>query len=226
MPSPSEAAPWPPHVEFSDRVTMLGLSGRGKSTLMRSLYRQMAPPRLSIDPVGSLLTAVPGAVTFSDPTRIPPGPDARFVPRDPLDLDAYGALYATARDRVIAAIRSGDPYYSHLWTWCDEAGMVMPATRTPPDAAAVVIGGRKLAMGHGAAHVRAREMHRSLIAQAQHIALFPLPLEDDRRYVAGNLQIQLADLEAAMNQIPDDTFGCTWWDGRHRTLTPTILEAT
>lgn len=213
-----------PRIEYSDRVTMTGLTGGGKSTLMRHLYLLMAPPRVSIDPQGSGVTLTPGAVTFTDPRKPPETETARYVPRDPLDLDAYGALYATLRERVVDALRSGRPHLARVWIWCDEAGIVMPANRPPPEAAAVVIAGRKLAIGHGATHVRPKKMLVELLSQAHHVAIFPTGLAGDRDYIAQNIGVDRQALEAALSQIPSDVRGCVWWDLRARTLTPTILE--
>jgi len=214
-----------PRIEYADRVTMVGLTGGGKSTLMRHLFLRMAPPRVSIDPQGSGVTLTPGAVTFSDPRRPPDVETARFVPSDPLDLGAYDELYATLRERVVDAVRSGHPSRARVWIWADEAAMVMPADRPPRAAAAVVIAGRKLSIGHGATHVRPRKMLVELISQAHHVAIFPTGLQKDRDYLAANIGVDRADLDRALAQIPGDERGCVWWDLRARTLTPTILEA-
>src|SRR5574343_1174051 len=89
-------------IRFSDRLFLTGTTSSGKSTLAKALY--LASParrRLVIDPVGSDLTVVPGTVTFSDPNRATnragenwrQAAHARYLPADPDDLDAYGALY-------------------------------------------------------------------------------------------------------------------------------------
>lgn len=203
---------------------MLGLTGSGKSTVMRSLFLSMAAPRLVVDPQGSTLTAVPGAVTFSDPSRMPDAATARFVPADPLDLDAYDTLYDRARARVVDAIRRGDRARARLWIWCDEAGMVMPSSRSPRAAEAVVIAGRKLQIGHGATHVRARQMSPSLLAQAHHLACFPVGLAADREYIADNIGVDRQVLAAALDSLTSE-HSCVWWQQRTRTLTPVTFEA-
>lgn len=200
---------------------MTGMTGAYKSTLVRSLFLPIPPPKLVVDPVGSMITAVPGAVTFSDPARFPDTPVARFVPRDPEDLDAYGRLYEEIRNRIFAAWKAGDAARARLWVWCDEAGMVMPSNRTPPPCRTVVIAGRKWACGHAGLHPRPRECHRSLVSQAQHVFTGALPLEDDRDYISRNASIPRALLEQAMAAAGDG--GMVWWNQRTRTLTPIEL---
>lgn len=170
-----------------------------------------------MDPLGSALTAVPGAVTFSDAARVPHAGILRFVPRDPLDLDAYGAVYEELRARVLEAVRAGKPEGAHCWIWCDEAGYVMPANRAPRAATAVVIAGRKLSIGHLSCHPRPREVARCCISTAQHIAAGPLTLEEDRKEISRLAGIPYAELQASLAGLPEHGF--VWCDQRRHSLT-------
>jgi hypothetical protein len=154
------------------------------------MFLSAAPPRLVIDPQDSELTAVDGAETFRDPARFPLGAGvARFVPRDPEDLDAYNTVYRAAFDSFPRLV------------WADEAGSVLPANRQPPAARRFVVQGAKRQLGHIALHTRPREVYRGLIANAQHVFAFQLPNPDDRKHLAELCGIpprQLDELFAAL----------------------------
>ena len=68
---------------------------------------------------------------------------------------------------------------------------------------------------------------RSLLSILQHLVVFDLPVADDRRYVADNAGIPVADLEAAMREAAAKTIstpdgpkgGFVWWEQLTRTLT-------
>lgn len=185
---------------------MTGATGTGKSTLGLALFLSAAAPRLVIDPADSSLTAVDGAVTFRDPARPPrDAATARFVPRDPGDLDAY--------DRVYRWVYSAGP----RWVWLDEAGIAAPAQGSPRFVRTVLVQGRKLGVGHMAMHTRPRELDPNVVAQAQHVIVFPLPNPDDRRRVADLAGLDRRVLEAELAAL--EPFGFLWWDQRRRTLT-------
>lgn len=199
------------------------MTTEGKSTLARALCLTAAPPRLVIDPVGSAITAsIPGTVTFSDPGRLPEADTARFVPRDPEDLEAYGVLYGAIRARVLEAFRAGDLERARCWVWCDEAGFVLPVERTPPQARSVVAGGAKLMIGHLAINMRPRGVYRHAIAQAAHVAIWDLGLKEDRQYLAGVAGIPFELLEQGLAARGER--GCLWWNRRAKTLTPLQVE--
>lgn len=156
---------------------------------------------------------VPGAVTFSDPgrgtntagERWTDAATARFVPRDPDDLDAYNAVYAWCFERF------------PRWVWCDEAGAVMPVRGYPRAANRYVVQGAKRRLGHLACHTRPREVARNLIAQAQYVGIFDLPNPEDRAHVASIIGIPPAELDRAMDQLSQWEF--LWFDQRARKLT-------
>lgn len=164
-------------------------------------------PRLIIDPTDSTLTQLPGAVKFSDPTRFPDSPIARFVPRpsDAGDLEVYDELYRQAFARFPRFI------------WLDEAGMVAPAKGSPRWVRAYLTQGRKRQLGHLACHTRPRECDPNLISQAQHVLIWDLPNPDDRRRIAELVGIPPRDLDVALGQLAPHGF--LWWDQRGRRLT-------
>lgn len=193
---------------------IVGTTGSGKSHLARRLARSAARqgPLLIIDPAGSSLTDLPGAVTFSDPTTATNHAGAqwarariaRFVPHNPYDLDAYDAVYRWAWQ---ARTDEGTP--APRFIWCDEAGMVLPARGAPKGGGRVLVQGRKRQLGHLACHTRPRDIHRDLIAQTQHLAIFALPNIDDRRHIAELAGIPAPQLETAMAALGPYEF--LWW---------------
>jgi len=187
-------------------VAILGTTGSGKSRLARQLFLTAAAPRLVIDPVDSDTTSVPGAVTVRDPSRLDPAaPTQRFVPRDPYDLDAYDAVY-----RWVGA---NYPRY----VWCDEAGIAFPVRSTPRGAAVILTQGRKRSIGHLACHTRPRELDPNIVAQAEHLAVFALPVPDDRRRIAELAGLAPATLDQLVTSLP--LYGFLWWDRRRQLLT-------
>lgn len=166
-----------------------------------------------IDPAGSTLTKIPGAVTFHDPNRPPSdAATARFVPRDPEDLDAYGRVYGWCFDRF--------PRY----VWADEAGLILPAHGCPKPATRYLVQGRKRQLGHLACHTRPREISRNLIGQAQHVIVFALPNPDDRRHVADLVGIAPRDFDALLARL--EPKGFLWWrQGQGVTLCPPLSPA-
>lgn len=192
---------------------MVGTTGSGKSQLSRALFLTVPAPRLVIDPSDSTLTTIPGAVTFSDPARPTNAAGenwriaatARFVPTDPDDRDAYGALYAWC--------------WAHFprYVWVDEASFVFPSRGAAKQARRLLIAGRKRQLGHLACHTRPREIDRNLIALASHVFIFELPNPDDVAHVAQMAGIPAALLEAELARLPHHGF--LWWNARARTLT-------
>lgn len=214
-----------PILEPRDRIFVTGETGEGKSLLTRSLFLAAPPPKVAVDPVGASMTQVPGAVTFRDPKRVPDAAVARFVPHDPTDLDAYDMLHAQLWARLKRAVAAGDPTWWSLWLWVDEAGLVLPVVRTPPQARTMVITGRKWNVGGAWLHTRPREVAKAVPANAQHTVIFGLALKEDRQYVAEQCAIPVDELDQALGELPDGA-ACLWWERRTKTLHPMALEAT
>lgn len=173
-----------------------------------------------IDPQGSNLTAVPGAFSTADPSgRTWPDDDAtatiRFVPASSFDLAAYGQLYETVHNRIVEGRWPGAAVL------CDEAQTVMPSQGTDPRALGFVYSDTKLATLHLACSTRPRGVARVNLSNARYAAIFALPLVDDRTYMAAELGIPPAQLEAQMHALPEHGF--LWWDMVTRTLQPSRL---
>lgn len=212
-----------PTLRPRDRLFVTGETGASKSLLTRQLFLGAPAPKLVIDPVGSQMTAVPGAVTFRDPSRVPDAAVCRFVPHDPRDLDGYDELHRQLWARLRRAIAAGDPRWWSLWLWVDEAGLVMPTSKTPPNAETMVITGRKWNIGGAWLHTRPREVSKAVLSNAQHLVVFGLALEEDRQYVAEQCSVPRRELDQALDELPDSG-GCLWWERHQKTLHPIVLE--
>lgn len=199
-------------IQWQDRVLVTGDSGTGKSHLVKALYLS-APPgehgrKLIIDPQDStLLAGLPGHRDFSDPKRWPEiGRLARFVPRDPFDLEVYGELYrrALAVGRVLALT--------------DEAGQVCPSRAAVPRSTLVYNGvGRKRLCGNIMCHLRPVEIDPRWTSTVQHAIGFDLPLPEDRRRFAAIAGIPPAELHALMDALEKYSF--IWSDRQNRSIT-------
>ena len=208
MPPPASTAA----IRYEDRIFLTGYTGSGKSTLAKALVLSAAAPRLIIDPNDSDLTELPGAVTFHDPTKATnrkgenwrSAATARFVPTDPMDLDAYDAMYRWA---FVSGPR---------WIWCDEAGHALPSAGAPKAARVLLTQGRKRSIGHLACHTRPRWVDLNLISQASHVFVFTTPAAQDRRHLADNIGVDAATFEAAHAALAP--YGFMWWDQRNRRL--------
>jgi len=164
---------------------MVGQTETGKSTLARVLHTSAAPPSLAVDPLASeCLARIPRVVTFSDPLNWPDSESGRwrFVPRDPFDLDAYDAAYATVLNRLA----TGEWRNAHVLT--DEAGVVLPVHRRNQPAGPYkryrgaarqyLYRAAKLMGGHIACHTRPVEVDMHVRTDAQHNFVFYVDPED------------------------------------------------
>jgi hypothetical protein len=147
------------------------------------------------------------------------------VPRDPTDLDAYEELHRRLWVRLRAAVAKGDPQRWSLWEWVDEAGLVLPVSKTPESARTMVITGRKWNIGGAWLHTRPREVSKAVLANAQHTVIFGLALAEDRDYVSDQCAIPRAELDRALSELGGGG-ACLWWERRARVLHPMTLEIT
>ena len=196
---------------------LTGKTRSGKSHAAKRLFLSARAPRLVVDPADSSLTEVPGAVTFSDPLRAtnPAGENwrtaatARFVPRDPYDLDVYDAVYRWCFEHF--------PRY----VWLDEAGIAAPAKGVPVGIGQVQNQGAKRQIGHIACHTRPREVFKGLLAQADHLLVFQLPNVADRQYVADCAGVDRQAFEAMHAALPPHGFiHCSTAAGGARAMAP------
>lgn len=141
--------------------------------------------------MGSDMTAVPDRTDFHDPSTIPlDAGRARYVARDPFDLDQYDELY---RQLVML----GGPRY----IWCDEAGVVFPSKGSPHSAVGAVVMLRKFGVGHLACHTRPIEVNPNLRSQSKFTAIFATPDAEDRETLAKNLGIKRVELEGLLSEL-------------------------
>ncbi len=182
-----------------------GRTGSGKTVLARALHRSIAPPRLVIDPKDDADGTGGGyAVAFRDPGRLPDVPVARFVPRDPMDLDAYDAVYGA----VWQASGSGRRWH----VWLDEARFAAPSRTAPRNLVRHLTQGRSRGLGHVASAQRPVEVSPQLAAQADHLVVFPLGYPPDVDLAAAAVQMPPAELRAILGRLP--RYGWCWYDVR------------
>jgi hypothetical protein len=208
-------------IRYEHRVWLSGQSLSGKSTLARELHCSAAPPGVIIDPTASeICGAVPGVVTFSDPSRWPDSDSGRwrFVPADPFDLDAYEAVFAYVVRQLEMGGKKGGWPNAHVWV--DEAGDVLPVSKAPPSGKYYWYRAAKLMGGAQAMHTRPREVYRHCLTDAHFVGIFDTPDSDDRDYIAAQCGVPPAVLHALLDRLPPRGF--LWLDRtvRPRTLTP------
>jgi hypothetical protein len=208
MASTTKGSSSPSAIRFSDRVFLVGETGTGKSHLLRALLLSTSGRRLVLDPGDSdVLDHLPGGVTFHDPKRWPDvGALARFVPPDPLDLDAYDELYrrAFALGRTLVA--------------CDEMGLVMPSqAQVPRNAMTYVIAGRKRECGHLGCHTRPVDVSPKATSVVQHVFAFRLPLPEDRRRIGAIAGVEPRTIDQLQPELGEHGF--MWVDRRAARVT-------
>lgn len=195
----------------SDRVFIVGATGTGKTLLGRRLFEAHNPPRLVIDPkddvdaTGGVFRDGRVAVTFHDPGRLPDAEVARFVPRDPGDLEAYDRLYTAIFERRDVVV------------WLDEAGDAAPSSGAPPGLRRVVKQGRSRGIGHIATHQRPVEVDRALLGNAEHIVIFDVRHPADVGTLAGAIGIPPAELAGIIQTMPPHGFA--WYSPASRQVT-------
>jgi len=190
-------------IRASDRLLVTGRTGSGKSYLARKIFEASPTPRLLIDPKDGETTAY--AVTFSDPSRLPDSPVARFVPRDPLDLDAYDRLYGSV---FVSGPRT---------VWLDEARYAAPANGIPPNVGRVVTQGRSKGIGHIACTQRPVWFAPELLSEAEHVITFATSHPRDLDTISGVLSMAPRRFGSLLGEL--STHGFTWYDVRLQTLT-------
>lgn len=170
-------------------------------------------PRLIVDPADSSLTAIPGAVTFSDPSRATnakgenwhQAATARFVPVDPEDLDVYNQVLRFAFNNFPRRVLAEE---------CDD---FLRAQGAPLYGKKLVRQGGKRMLGLIANATRPKGILVALTSNSEHAAIFETPLAADRAYLAGNLGVPIDEFEAKHAQL--QRWGFLWADRRARTLT-------
>ena len=180
------------------------------------LLTRTPAPRVIIDPMGSAATDVPGVYSTADPTgRTWPAEAAtiRFVPVDHDDLDGYDRLYRAIKTLIF------DRTWPGASILADEGERIMPANRTPKNAAACVYAGRKWPTCHITASTRPRNIYTGVFANITNAALYALPRREDRDTVAANLGIPLPQLEGLWAALPSER-SFLWWSQATREIRP------
>jgi hypothetical protein len=178
-------------------ILCVGKKRSGKSVFARRLYRSWTGDKLVIDVNGE---AEPGEdaeplheLTTSFPVRHeivgPPKPRNLHYVADPgsptyrQDLDKAIGMALRPRDRKVLL-------------WCDEWGEVSRVNRTEPNAQRLMMQSRHY--GPVSALLccpRPKNIDPLSIGQADGIAIYNVPNEDDRKTLAGNMGVDYREFE-------------------------------
>lgn len=196
-----------PQINLNDRVAIFGTTGSGKSVLAHALYRSIPDGwwKIIIDVTDSINE--PEALTFFDPLKIPweKSYNLRFVPdiTDSMDVQ-ISELFLSVYEHGIC------------WFWLDEANEISDAHKTAFGFRKILLQGRKAYIGGSSLSPRPKDISKSIITQAQYIAIFALVDSDDRATVAKNIGMSPAEFDDEMSQL--DEYGFLFYDVRNRTL--------
>lgn len=194
----------------------MGPSYCGKSTVALWLLARSPGPKVIVDPTGSAVTDVAGFYSTADPTgrSWPEGVvNVRFVPVSPPDLDAYGRLYATIREKILETRQ-----WPQATVLADETETIFPVNRAPEAATTLVYSGRKWPTAHLACMTRPKTIALTLKANLTNAAIWALPGVADQKEIAAVLSIPLAELLRHMAALPPKGF--LWWTQETRQLQP------
>lgn len=197
-----------PEIQLNDRIAIFGGTGTGKSVLAHAMYQSLPNEgwwKMIIDITDSIHE--PSALTFYDPLNIPwdKSYSLRFVPDISLSLDEQ-----------VSELFLGIYLHGVCWYWLDEANEVSTAHRTIFGLRKVLLQGRKAYVGGASCTPRPRDINKSIITQAQYIAIFTIVDYDDRSYVAKNIGMMPAEFDDLMSTLNEHEY--LYYDVRYRTL--------
>jgi len=197
-----------PIIAPNDRVAIFGGTGSGKSILAHVLHNSIPNEgwwKVIIDVTDSIIE--PAALDFYDPFEIPwdKAYNLRFIPDISQSLD----------EQISALFLS---IYAHgvCWFWLDEANEISTAHRTAFGLRKVLLQGRKAYVGGVSCTPRPKDISKSIITQAQYIAIFTIVDYDDRAYVAKNIGMSPVEFDDLMSTLEEYEY--LFYDVRMRTL--------
>jgi hypothetical protein len=203
----------------ANHITVIGRKGTGKSELAGLFWRSWPFDRLVIDPNGDvrdvddddvqrLELPLPGSWPWAA------GIDEREQ-RSTLAFrpDFRSPTFLDDMDRAISLALSR----GRVLLWVDEAGELMKANRTPPHSRHLLHTSRHARVSVLLCMPRPVDVDPLTMSQADYIAAFELPSPSDRKRLADVIGLDLAELEAAHNELVEHGF--LWWETRARELT-------
>lgn len=162
-------------IQPSHRAAIVGRTGSGKSTLARVLagaYRSL----VVIDPKHGV--ELPGTVTVHTPAefrRLWPQKARRVIVRpDPVEVWDHA-------DEVIRRVMA----YGRTALLVDEAVDLAPSSRIVPAYKRALVQGRSLSLPVISCSQRPRDLYNTVLSESEHLFVFDLQLDTDRRKMAG-----------------------------------------
>lgn len=168
----------------SEHVFVCGITGSGKTTLMKNLYAKIPAGHAVVVDVKNELNLL-GAVTVREPRNIneilSKGSNVLFkMQPDRLALDAL-ARYVFARGNTALIV--------------DEAALTLPAGQLPPGSLQLITAGRSRRATLWALCQRPANVDKSIISQCQHYFIFTLVQDHDKRAIGQNIPLSPKQIE-------------------------------
>lgn len=189
-----------------------GKKGSGKSVLVRRFWDGYPYDKIVIDPTGDIRGDLRDEgvefieITDPIPVRLPqPMREGEqgiyvFVP----DMGSPTAV--DDMDRVLGlALQKGK-----TCVWVDEIGAYSKVNQTPPNLARALHYGRHDALTLMMAGPRSKNIDPLCIAQADYVATFYSPYEEDRKRIAANIGIPLTEFDQAHEEL--GSYEYLWFD--------------
>lgn len=172
-------------IQSSEHVFMCGMTGTGKTTLMKRLYRGIKGGHAIVVDVKNELT-MPGAIITSNPQKIPGildnGHNVVFRMRaEKTTLDLL-ARYAYARGNVALIV--------------DEAALTLPEGQLPAGSKELSTSGRSRRAVFWVLCQRPANVDKTIISQCNHYFIFPLIQDQDKKAIAANIPLSIEKMES------------------------------